>query len=132
MVTYLVDTNILLRLFLRDNESQAKIVDKYFQNCKKGKLKIVVLSEVIPEIEFVLRKFYKIDKKVIVKYLSGLVNTLYIEIEKRVVWKQAINIYRTNNVDIIDSLLYAESMNRKNEILCFDKDFNKIKLFSQL
>ena len=127
MVTYLADTNIFIRLFIQDNQSQAKFVEKVFQEARSGKLKIAVLSEVLPEIEYVLRKVYKVERKIIFSHLSGLINTPYINIEKRNIWKKAIKIYLKNNIDIVDAVLFVESQERKNKILSFDKDFKKIK-----
>lgn len=128
MVTYLADTNIFVRLYTQDNSEQLKISEETLINCKKRKLKIVVLSEVIPEIEYVLRKVYKVDRKTISDHLLGLVKTTYINIEKRDIWKSAIKVYSKNNIDIIDAILFVESQNRRNEILSFDKDFKKIKI----
>jgi predicted nucleic-acid-binding protein len=127
MVTYLADTNIFIRLYTQGNSEQRKISEKTLKDCKDGRLKMLVLSEVIPEIEYVLRKVYKIDRKTISDHLFGLVMTTYINIEKRDVWKKAIKIYSKNNIDIVDAILFVESQNRKNEILSFDKDFKKVK-----
>lgn len=127
MVTYLADTNIFVRLYTQDNFEQLKLSKETLDDCKKGKIKIVVLSEVIPEIEYVLRKVYKIDRKTISDHLLGLIKTTYINIEKRDIWKEAIKVYSKNNVDIVDALLFVESQNRRNEILSFDKDFKKIR-----
>lgn len=127
MVTYLADTNIFVRLYIHDDSEQRKLSEKTLIDSKNGKLKIVVLSEVIPEIEYVLRKVYKIDRKTISDHLMGLINTAYINIEKRDIWKKAIKVYSKNNIDIIDAILFVESQGRRNEILSFDKDFKKIK-----
>lgn len=120
MVTYLADTNIFIRLFVQDNPSQSRFVEKIIQEARSGKLKITVLSEVLPEIEYVLRKVYKVERKTIFSHLNGLISTPYINIEKRSVWKKAIEIYLKNNIDIVDAVLFVESQERKNKILSFD------------
>lgn len=127
MVTYLADTNIFVRLYIQDNSEQFNSSVQILNDCKRGKIKIIVLSEVVPEIEYVLRKVYKIDRKTIANHLLELIKTTYINIEKRDIWKEAIKVYSKNNLDIIDAVLFVESQNRKNEILSFDKDFRKIK-----
>ncbi len=127
MVTYLADTNIFVRLYIQDNSEQFNLSLQILNDCKRGKIKIIVLSEVVPEIEYVLRKVYKIDRKTIANHLLELIKTTYINIEKRDIWKEAIKVYSKNNLDIIDAVLFVESQNRKNEILSFDKDFRKIK-----
>jgi len=59
MQAYYIDTNFFLRFILKDNLSQLKTVKEYFLKAKSGMIKIVCLTEIILEIEFVLRKVYK-------------------------------------------------------------------------
>lgn len=128
MVSYLADTNVFVRFFIHDNPKQGEFFEKVLLECKKGKAKVTILSEVIPEIEYVLRKVYRIDRKKISENLLNLINTRYLGVEKRDVWRRAIQTYSKNNIDIVDAILFAESQSRRNEILSFDKDFKRIRL----
>lgn len=127
MVSFLADTNIFVRLFLRDIPEQYEKAKELIDDCKNGKIKITVLSEIIPEVEYTLRKYYKLERKLVYKYLSRLINTAYLNVENREIWKIAMKVYLLNNIDIIDTILVAESRARKDNILSFDKDFKKIK-----
>lgn len=128
MKSYLADSNIFLRLFLQDNSKQSKKSASYISDAKDGKIEIVVSSEIIPEIEYVLRKVYKASKGVVIEHLSGIIKTSYIKVEKRNIWIEAINLYSNNNIDLIDALLYAEAKDQDLAILSFDEDFKKIKI----
>jgi len=131
MVTYLADTNIFIRLYIQDNKKQTKISIDLLKKCKARKLELVVLSEIIPEIEYILKKYYKVDRKTISEHLRNLVSTAYVKIENRDNWIYAIDIYSKSNVDIVDALLYAESKTRNNEVVSFDKDFQKLQKYAK-
>lgn len=127
MKNYLADSNIFVRIFVGDNHEQKEQALDYLNQAKNGKIKITVLSEIIPEVEYVLRKVYKINKKIIVGYLQGLVKDKFISVEKRDLWIDSLDIYFKNNVDLIDAYLYANKLKKNINIISFDKDFKKIK-----
>lgn len=127
MVNYLADTNIFIRIFVQDNPEQTKIAQKYLEQAREKLIKISVLSEIITEIEYVLTKVYKIEKKEVVDKLLLIVEATYLKVERRKEWVSAINIYSKYNVDLIDAFLYVLGNKKKYNILSFDKDFKKIK-----
>ena len=127
MVKYLADSNIFIRFFIKDELGQYKEVERYFSSAKHGVIKIYVLSEVILEIEYVLRKVYKIPKNEISKNLSSLLKMSYLNIEKHESLVNSLKYYVKNNIDLVDALVYVESLKKGLVILSFDKDFKKIK-----
>lgn len=127
MIKCLADTNIFVRIFVEDNLEQTSEAQKYLDQAKAGKIKLRVISEIIPEIEYVLRKVYKIKKDQIVDKLLLVTEATYIDVENRSEWTKAINIYSKNNIDLIDSFLYVSKLKNNMKILTFDKDFKKIK-----
>lgn len=127
MISYLADTNIFIRFFVKDNLEQYNEVEKYFLLAQERKIKISVLSEVILEIEYVLKKVYKIPKDEIVKNLQSLVKMTYLSIDKHDSLSFALKYYLKNNVDLVDALIYVEAEKRKMKVFSFDKDFKKIK-----
>ena len=68
MVTYLADTNIFVRLYTQDNFEQLKLSKETLDDCKKGKIKIVVLSEVIPQ---AIKRLKKGGRFVVISFYSG-------------------------------------------------------------
>lgn len=55
----LLDTNIILRYLVRDNENQYNEAVGYFKKAEQGKLKLLIKPTVIAEASFVLETYYK-------------------------------------------------------------------------
>lgn len=126
MPIYYIDANYFLRFILKDNLNQWKIANNYFEKAKQEKVKLVFLTEVILEIEYVMRKVYKLERKFIFKYISTLLVINSFEIIDREVLKLALLVYLDKNIDFVDAILFYKSRNRQAEVLSFDKDFAKI------
>lgn len=127
MKIYFADTNFYLRFILQDNSIQFKKVSGLFQKAQKGKLKIVFLSEVILEMEFVLKSVYSFSREEIIKGLGELVKIDYLQIEERSLWLEVFKIFSKNNPSLFDIFLFLKAKNEGAEILSFDKDFRKLE-----
>ncbi len=127
MTTYFADANIFLRFILKDNELLAKKSRSYFTQAKDGKIIIIVLSEIILEIEYVLRKVYSIPRKEIASKLSDLINASYFKLNERSIYAQAMNIYKDITADLVDIFLLLKSKEGNGQVLSFDRDFQKLK-----
>lgn len=127
MIKCLADTNIFIRLFIQDNPKQTSEAQKYLDQAKTGRLKLKVISEIVPEIEYVLRKVYKVSKDKIVAHLLLIMEASYLDVENRLEWTKSLNLYLNNSIDLIDSFLYVSKLKHDMKILTFDKDFTKIK-----
>lgn len=126
MPLYYIDANYFLRFILKDNLSQWKIANNYFEKAKQEKIKLVFLTEVILEIEYVLRKVYKLDRKLIFKYISTLLVINSFEVVDREILKSALLSYLNKNIDFVDAILYYKAKKRQAEVLSFDKDLEKL------
>jgi len=127
MPIYYIDANYFLRFILKDNLAQWKIANNYFEKAKQEKIKLVFLTEVILEIEYVMRKVYKLNRKLIFKYISTLLIINSFEVIDREVLKLALLTYLDKNIDFVDAILFYKSKNRQAEVLSFDKDFDKMR-----
>ena len=127
MKKYSVDTNFFLRFVLKDNLSQWRIADKYFQEARLEKIKLIFLTEVILEIEYVMRKVYSLNRTIIFKYISTLLAINSIEIADRNILRNALLLYLQKNIDLIDCVLFLKAKSQDAEILSFDRDFKKFE-----
>lgn len=125
MITYLVDSNIFLRLVLKDNINQYHEAYEYFTRAKRKEIKLTFIPEIITEIEFVLRKTYNKSRKEITQYLSSLFAAPYLEIENRNILQKALVVYQHKNIHIVDLILYFSAQQIGGQILSFDKNLNK-------
>ena len=127
MKTYYLDSNAVLRYFLGDIEPQYEKVEQCLLKAKKGQVRVNLCSEVIMEVEFVLRKFYDLPRKKIVKLLLGLIKNSYIKIDNINELLEVINLFEDINIDFVDVLLFVRAKNDGAEVLSFDKDFKRLE-----
>lgn len=129
MKSYLVDTNIFVRYFTESDSVFTKKSKDYFAKARDGKIKIEVSSEILLEIEYVLRKVYKVGRILISEKLLFLAKTPYFDIQKRNLWIKSLELYSNTNFDLVDIFLWAQAEEKNIEVLSFDKDFEKLKKF---
>lgn len=113
-----VDTNIILRYLLHDVESQQKEVDELIAG------RVSTIPEVLPEVVYVLRKFYKVDRQ---KTAEALLTVLEeIDVAHKAVMIYASKLYGETKLDFVDCLLIAYHRLENVEIITFDEDLNKL------
>ncbi len=127
MKIYFADTNVFLRFLLKDNPKFTKKARSYFTLAKNKQIRIIVLSAIILEIEYVLRKVYSQPRREIAKKISSLVKSIYFEIEDRGLWLDSLALYSKANLDLVDIFLFEKAKINGAEVLSFDQDFSKIK-----
>lgn len=127
MKVFFADTNIFIRFVIKDSPQLTKRSKNYLSKAKKEEIRIVLLSEVILEIEYVLRKVYEIEKEKIFKFLESLIKATYIEVKDRSAWIESLKTYKITNIDLIDILIFKKAKEEGVQILSFDQDFKKLK-----
>lgn len=115
---YAVDTNVLVRLLTGDDVDQTERAVALFKNES-----IFVPKTVLLETEWVLRRLYRLERKVVVsafRKLSGLGN---VEIEQPLVVTQALQCCE-EGMDFADALHLASSRNCR-KFATFDEQLEK-------
>ena len=121
---YLLDTNVVVRFFTRDDEKQYLQTMKWFSEAEQGKLNIIVLPVVVAEICFVLESFYKISKSHIADYLEVFLSERWMQVEDRNILLQVFKKYRLGE-HFVDSFLLEKSKIQGLELMTFDKKLLK-------
>jgi len=129
----ILDTNVLVRLFMQDHKEQYNKAVKFFEDATNKEYKLFISIEVLLEFEYVLRSVYKISREEIAKDLNSLDQTKCVSfIDEKLVLK-AILIYSVVNVDLVDITVFLRSEMLGLDLEFFDKDFKKIKrVYKQL
>lgn len=112
------DTNVLVRLLTGDDAEQTKRAAALFK-----KEAIFIPKTVLLETEWVLRRLYRLENKVVVnafRKLSGLGN---VEIEQPLVVTQALQ-WCEGGMDFADALHLASSQNCR-KFATFDEQLKK-------
>ncbi len=121
----LIDTNVVVRFLVNDNDEQFQQSRKIIASIEKGTLSAVLLSEVVMEVLFVMTKFYGAaladvaeDIKILLS-LPGMVNQ-----DKRVLIA-ALEIMVRHRIDYVDALICAKTQLQDYEWVSFDADLKK-------
>lgn len=125
MNRFLVDTNVLIRLLVKDDPVKFETIIKLVEKVEKNEITLIIPTIVIAECCWLLKSFYKLDKHLITEYLLDIIESENVEVEEDIV-KNALRLYSEKNVDFADALISCKS-NRKVAVLTWDKkDFNKL------
>ncbi len=122
MKTLLLDTNILLRFILKDNDAAFNKAKTYLQQAKKGQLKAKIVSAVIPEIVYVLAGYYQVSRQKIASIMTELITTPYLDIEQRTQWEQVFSHYPQNKLDLVDLYLVISAQETGAQLATFDQE----------
>jgi predicted nucleic-acid-binding protein len=121
----LVDTNLIVRCLVQDDEKQAKAAGKLFDACDRGDVMIVVLPVVLAECVFVLESFYEHQRSAIVAALGRLISSPGVEISEMAIHLDALERYRKTKVHFVDCLIAATARAEDTALATFDWDFRK-------
>lgn len=116
----IVDTNIILRYLLNDNEKLNKVATNIMENND-----IFIPTEVIVETSYVLKKVYHVEKEKIYEVVKELLNFENIHFQNSDTIKLAFKVYFERNFDIVDCLLYAYCKNENYVIVTLDEKLRK-------
>ena len=121
----LVDTNLIVRYLVQDNERHAKAAGRLFDACDRGDLVIVLLPVVLAECVFVLESFYGHARGDIASALGTLISSPGVEIGGAAIHLDALDRYRKTTVHFVDCLIAATAATGDIPIASFDRDFRK-------
>ena len=121
----LIDTNLILRHLVQDNEKQASVAGKLFDACDRGQVTIVVLPCVLAECVFVLESFYEHERTDIASALSRLISSPGVEIADAANHLDALDRYGRTKVHFVDCLIAATATAKEIPVASFDQDFRK-------
>ena len=113
----ILDANAILRYLLNDDVDQSKIVEDIIN---KG---AYTISEVICEVVYVLEGIYSLNKNEISDVLIDFIEE--IDMNDKVITKEALKVFKTNNLDYVDCILLARHKLYNDNIISFDKKLNK-------
>ena len=125
MNTVLVDTNIILRFFLRDNEILFASAKAIFNEAESGNAKIYIDELVVAEVIWTLTSFYKQPKKEIANLLVKLVSRGWIVNPRKKLILKVLRLCSTINLSYVDCWLVEVAHKAKMPLRTFDKDLQK-------
>ena len=115
----MLDTNVILRYLLNDNQEMA---DKAEQYLNTGNASVTI--EVIAEVVYVLKGVYSMERDKIADTVKGFLEL--VGCQEMDVLNLALDTYAERNLDFVDCILYGYYMVKGVEIITFDKKLIKL------
>ena len=128
-----LDTNVIVRFLVRDDERQAQIVYTRFKKAESSRESFFVPLLVVLETVWVLESCYDKSRQEILDSLDALTMMPILEFEEDQVIQNLLNEGGRNNVDLSDLLisLTAQSSGCSGGIT-FDRNASKLPFFHLL
>jgi len=117
-----IDTNLLVRYLINDDQKKADVVDNLLDRAIKGEARIIVPSVVIAELVWVLESFYQLEADAILELVEAIVNTSGLDVTDKSTVISALRLYKNRNIDFIDAWIIEFAKERGiKTIYTFDK-----------
>ncbi|MDZ7808339.1 MAG: type II toxin-antitoxin system VapC family toxin [Gracilimonas sp.] len=121
-----IDTNILIRFLVRDDEGQFQQVLALFEEYRERSLTINV--HVIVEAAWVLSGLYNYSKDELIQTFRHLINTEALDVQDDKIIEKALDMYELSNADFEDCLITAQNeFTNHSPTFTFDKKASKLK-----
>jgi len=119
------DTNVVVRLLLRDDAAQGKKAEQTFLRHARGDgvfLAVVVLVETV----WVLAYTYALDREAIHEHLRSLIRTRGVVVEEADLIQDALDAYAKGAADFADYVILATTRRAGcRALLTFDRRLGK-------
>jgi len=125
-----VDTNILIRFLVGDDELQAKKAYSIFKKAESEKRELFVPILVVLEMIWVLESVYDIARTEILDSISDLLLMPILKFDQQSALQQLVHSAQGNKYDLSDLLIaHSAKANGCEAVITFDKKASKFELF---
>jgi len=104
-----LDTNVLVRFLVRDDEAQFDKARKLIKREVAAGHRVFVSQLVLQEAEWVLRSRYGLPKQQIVEVVSGLLDATDVQLEDEAAIEEALFTWKDATADFADCLIGARN-----------------------
>jgi predicted nucleic-acid-binding protein len=104
-----VDTNVLVRFLVRDDEAQFEKARKLIKREVAAGRGVLVNQLVLLETEWVLRSRYSLPKQLIIQTISGLLDASDVQFEDEAAIEEALFVWKESAADFADCLIGAKN-----------------------
>lgn len=128
-----IDTNVLIRFLVKDDDQQAEIVYRLFKKAESSKEALFVPIAVVLETVWVLESVYKIPRQEILDSINELLLMPILEFEAQSAIISFVSSAKETKIDLSDILIAHSALFAGCEcMLTFDKQASDFGLFELL
>jgi predicted nucleic-acid-binding protein len=123
-----VDTSVILRILVKEDEGKVEAVERLLLSARRSGKRLHVLPVAILEVVWVLEKVYKLDRRSVRELADAILNTGELIVENGGVFRKALAVYEEKNVKFADAVMGAWGIARglKTVYTYDEKDFRRI------
>ena len=124
-----VDTSVILRLLVKDDDIKMKAAENLLRNAGRERVVLYLLPVTILEIVWVLEKVFKFKRKDIRELTEAIMNTPQLKVEKEDTFRKALRVYEERNVKFADAVMGYWGLEKGlTTVFTYDeKDFKRIE-----
>jgi predicted nucleic-acid-binding protein len=124
-----VDTNILLRVLVKDDTGQMETALSVLKNARRLGYELHLLPVALLEVVWVLEKVYRLSRSRIREVVEGIIFTPDLKVAKAQVFLEAIGDYEEKKVKFADALMARWALSEGlSGVVTFDlKHFKRIE-----
>jgi len=104
-----IDTNVLVRFLVRDDEAQFEKASRLIKREVGAKEDLFVSLLVLLETEWVLRSRYNLQKAEIIQAISSLLDATELQLEDEAAVEETLVIWKDSTADFADCLIGAHN-----------------------
>jgi predicted nucleic acid-binding protein len=124
----IIDSNVILRFFLGDDEKQSQKAYEFIQDLEVGNDEALLTEMVFAEVVWVLQKVYAVPRTEIALKFSQFIKGLGIKtVVNKALFVESLKIYAETAIDIQDIYLSVLAASHNCTVVTFNKrDFKKL------
>src|SRR6476620_283803 len=104
-----IDTNVLVRFLVRDDEAQFEKARRLIRREVDAGEDVFVSLMVLMETEWVLRSRYTLQKTQVMEAISGLLDTTEVQLEDEPAIEETLLMWKDSAADFADCLIGANN-----------------------
>jgi predicted nucleic-acid-binding protein len=104
-----LDTNVVVRLLVRDDEAQFAAVLRLLQAAQTKAQPLTITLLVVLETEWVLRSRYRLSKEKMAQVLTQLLECANVRFEDEATLEEALYVWKNHAADFADCLISAKA-----------------------
>lgn len=128
-----LDTNVLVRFLVQDDEIQALAATKLLSGAEAEKQPLFISNAVVLELMWVLRSVYAVPRQAILASLNDLLSMSALHFQDQLIIRDFVNSAKDNTYDLADLLISNIARGKGcNTTITFDKKASKAPYFTLL
>ena len=129
MTKAFVDTSVILRILIKDDELKARAAVNLLKSAGEKGLILYLLPVAVLETVWVLEKVYSFSRKAVREVVEAILNTPELKVEQEAVFRKALKTYDEKNIKFADGVMGYWGLDKGyTTVFTYDeKDFRRIE-----